>query len=458
MKDNYPRQFSGSAAKWLGLYSILNPQILWTRRHVCGKMRVVEFIRWRKILQRVLNRTREHDDHREEKLIIKPRVKNFLCTPAHPDGCRQNVYEQIQYVKSQPQTKTKKRTLVIGCSTGYGLSSRICAAWGDDAPTIGVCFERPASGNRTATAGWYNTAAFEEFAKEDGIYAKTICGDAYSKEIKDETAKLISQDLGQIDLLVYSLAAPRRQMPDGTVYTSVLKTVDETFTSKSLDLGKNILTEKTVEPATPEEVEATVRVMGGEDWKDWVKALKEKGLLSENFRTVAYSYIGPEMTYPIYNDGTIGQAKKDLYNTAVEMEKEGVSAYVSVNKAVVTQSSSAIPVVPLYMSILYKVMKEKGLHEDTIQQMSRLWNGGLIEGEPKTDIPGRIRLDDWEMRPDVQGEVQEYWDKLTDENLKEYADIDGYWEEFYHLFGFSFDHVDYEADTEAEREIPSISK
>lgn len=391
-------------------------------------------------------------------MIIKPRVKNFICTTAHPDGCREHVRQQIEYVKSQPRLNTGKRTLVIGSSTGYGLSSRICAAWADNAPTIGVCFEKPATDKRTATAGWYNTAAFEEFAHADGLYAKTIIGDAYSAEIKEQVMELIRRDLGQIDLLVYSLAAPRRTMPDGSTYTSVLKTTKEPFTGKSLDLQNNVITEKTVPTATEEEINATIRVMGGDDWSDWIHALKEAELLSPECSTMAYSYIGPEMTYPIYSDGTIGQAKKHLYETALALTEEGVPSYVSVNKAVVTQSSAAIPTVPLYLSILFKVMKEEGIHEDTIQQMYRLWQRYVPTGHPETDIPCRIRLDDWEMRPDIQEKVTGIWNSLTNDNLKECADIAGYWEDFYHLFGFAFDAVDDDVDTDPVREIPSLAE
>lgn len=379
-------------------------------------------------------------------MIIKPKVKDFICLTAHPTGCRENVYQQIKYVKSQPQLNTKQRTLVIGSSTGYGLSSRICAAWADSAPTIGISYERPAAANRTATPGWYNTAAFEYFAAQDHLYAKTINGDAFSREVKEEAAALIRRDLGQIDLLVYSVAAPRRKMADGTVHTSILKTTQEPFTSKSLDLSKNELVDRTVMPAVQPEIDSTIHVMGGEDWADWIRLLKEEKLLSKNIRTVAYSYIGPEMTYPIYAEGTIGRAKRHLYHTAVQLSDEGIPAYVSVNKAVVTQSSSAIPVVPLYISILYKVMKEAGTHENTIEQMVRLWSDYLLSDNPKTDIPRRIRLDDLEMRADIQSRVFEYWKKITNGNLEEYADIKGYWKDFYQLFGFEYENVDYDMD------------
>lgn len=394
-------------------------------------------------------------------MIVKPRVKNFICITAHPDGCREHVYQQIEYIKSRPQLslrQKKQRVLVIGASTGYGLSSRICAAWGCDSPTIGVCFEKPASGNRTATAGWYNTAAFEELAKKDGLYAKTINGDAFSAEVKAETIELIRRDWGQVDLVIYSLAAPRRTMPDGTLVTSVLKTLGEPFTSKSLDLSHNKLTETTVLPASEQEIAATDHVMGGEDWMDWMDALKSAGVLSAQAETVAYSYIGPEMTYPIYAGGTIGHAKNHLYETALKIHASGIPAYVSVNKALVTQSSSAIPIVPLYIAVLYQVMKEHGTHENTIEQMYRLWDEYLSVSQPATDIPNRIRLDDLEMRPEIQEKVYEYWNRISDENLEQYADISGYWDDFYHLFGFGYEKIDYDADTQTDRPVLSLEE
>lgn len=389
----------------------------------------------------------------EVEMIIKPRVKNFICLTAHPEGCRESVYRQMQYVKSQPLLNSKQRTLVIGSSTGYGLSSRICAAWADCSPTIGVCYEKPASSNRTATSGWYNMAAFEELAHQDGLYARTINGDAYSEKVKAEAAALIKKDLGQIDLLIYSVAAPRRKMPDGTMYTSVLKTVGKPFTSISLDLEKNRLVDKTILPANQQEIEATVHVMGGEDWSDWVSVLKSENLLSDHFHTVAYSYIGPEMTYPIYKEGTIGQAKNHLYNTALQLSAMGIPAFVSVNKAIVTQSSAAIPIVPLYIAVLYKVMKEAGTHENTIEQMYRLWNQFSGNNNPVMDIPGRIRLDDLEMREDVQKKAIEYLGRISDSNLQEYADIEGFWKDFYRLFGFDYENINYDLDIAADKPI-----
>lgn len=388
-------------------------------------------------------------------MIVKPKIRNFICTTAHPDGCEEQVRRQIQYIKNYTKAASQKRVLVIGSSTGYGLASRICAAWYDMSPTIGVCLEREATERRTATAGWYNTAAFEKFAKEDGLYAKTIIGDAFSKKTKDETLSLIKRDWGQVDIVIYSLAAPRRTMPDGTTYYSVLKTVDKPFESKNLDLSKNSLINTTIPVATEEELRATVHVMGGEDWEEWILELKEAGLLAPDARTIAYSYIGPELTYPIYKDGTIGHAKEHLYRTAVNLNRMGVSSFVSVNKALVTQASSAIPVVPLYLSILYKIMKDEGVQEGTIEQIYRLWSEFLMKENPITDIPYRIRLDNCEMNSMIQSCVSEVWNKVTGENLEQFADIKGFWKDFYHLFGFGYDNVDYETDTEIDRHILS---
>ncbi len=383
-------------------------------------------------------------------MIIKPKVKDFICLTSHPVGCKENVRRQIEYVKSKPKVDLGKRVLVIGASTGYGLASRITAAYASGASTIGIIFDKPAHGKRTATAGWYNTAAFEEFAKADGLYAKTINGDAFSVPIKQKTIELIKQDLGQIDMVVYSLAAPRRTTPDGKMYSSVLKTVDKPFTAKTLNLKTNKLAEATLPPATPEEVEATVKVMGGEDWADWMHALKDAGVLADNACTVAYSYIGSKITYPIYYEGTIGAAKQDLYRTADELRKEGFNADISVNKALVTQSSSAIPIVPLYVAVMYRVMKDQHVHEGTIEQMYRLWHDYLSQPEPKMDSEHRIRLDNYEMSDEVQNTIFKYWDEVTDENLTKYADVAGYWSDFYKLFGFDFDNVDYDADVDPD--------
>lgn len=392
-------------------------------------------------------------------MIVEPKVREYICTTAHPKGCEENVREQIAYVKAHGAIEGPKKVLVIGASTGYGLASRITAAFGCGADTLGIMFERPASGRRTATAGWYNTAAFEKFAAEEGLYAKSVNGDAFSKEVKEQVIEMIREDLGQVDMVVYSLAAPRRTTADGVTYSSVLKTRDQVFTEKSLDLRNGEIVTKSVEPATAEEVEGTVKVMGGEDWEDWMKALQAAGVLAEGARTVAYSYIGPELTYPIYNEGTIGQAKKHLQQTAKKLnqEIEGLKAVVSVNKALVTQASAAIPIVPLYFAVLYKIMKEQGSHEGCIEQMDRLFSTKLLAEPMPVDGEGLIRMDDLELEPKVQDEVMKIWKQITTENLKELADVDGYWEDFYRMFGFGLAGVDYDQDVETEVEIPSLA-
>jgi len=392
-------------------------------------------------------------------MTVKPRIRGFICTTAHPEGCRMQVKNQIDYVKSQPKTNGAKKVLILGASMGYGLASRISAAFSCGAATLGVIFDKPADGKRTASSGWYNTAAFEEFAEKDGLYAKTINGDAYSREVKEQVIKTIKEDLDKVDMVVYSLAAPRRTMDDGTVYTSVLKTTDTEYTNKTIDLKTKTLSDVTITPATEEETEATIKVMGGEDWMDWIKALTEADAIEKDAVTIAYSYIGPSITYPIYFNGSIGRAKADLYRTADEINDkfDGIRAYVSVNKALVTQSSAAIPIVPLYISILYKVMKEKGNHEGCIEQMYRLFNKKLYAEKVPVDSENRIRLDDWEMREDVQNEVLSLWNKINNDNISECADIDGYWEDFYKLFGFETDGIDYDADIDVMVNIPSIS-
>ena len=391
-------------------------------------------------------------------MTVKPKIRGFICTTAHPVGCREIVKSQIEYVKSKGKVNGPKKVLVIGASMGYGLSSRISAAYGCGASTIGVIFDKQGSDSRTASAGWYNTAAFEEFAHADGLYAKTINGDAFSQQIKDEVIALIKKDLGKVDMVVYSLAAPRRTTSDGTVYSSVLKTTGDDFTNKTIDVKTDTVSEITIPPATESEIFATVKVMGGEDWKEWIGALKAADAIEDGAVTVAYSYIGPKVTHPIYKDGSIGRAKDHLAATAKEITKsiDGVTAYVSVNKALVTQSSSAIPVVPLYISILYKVMKEAGLHEGCIEQMQRLFAEKLFGDGVQTDSAGFIRLDDWEMRDDIQKKVAEVWDKISDGNIKDYADMDGYRKDFSMLFGFEADGVDYEADCDTAIGIASI--
>lgn len=381
-------------------------------------------------------------------MIIQPKVKGFICTTAHPKGCAENVKRQIAYVKGQPSIEGVKNVLVIGCSTGYGLASRISLAYGAKANTLGIMFEKLPTERRTATAGYYNTKAFDEIAAKDGLYAKTINGDAFSDEIKAQTIDMIKNDLGKIDMLVYSIAAPRRTK-DGVTYSSVIKAIDQEFKNKNWDLVHNTITDACISYATEEEIANTIKVMGGEDWMDWMVALDKAGVLADEVKTIAYSYIGPELTFPIYTNGTIGMAKRHLAVTSKEITDKfkNVKAFVSVNKALVTQASSAIPVVPLYISLLYKVMKEKGIHEGCIEQMFRLYHDKVQNPDGVvTDENGLIRVDDWEMREDVQKEVMENWDKVTTENLKELADTDGYWDDFYQMFGFHLDNVDYDED------------
>ena len=382
-------------------------------------------------------------------MVVEPRVKDYICTTAHPVGCAENIKNQIKYVKAQPKVDGPKKVLVIGASTGYGLASRIAVAFGYGADTLGVMFEKESNGRRTATAGFYNTRAFEEEAKKDGLYAKSINGDAFSLEIKQQVIDTIKADMGKVDMVIYSLAAPRRVTPDGHKYTSVLKTVGEEYTNKTLVLKDNTVTMAHIPAATEEEIENTIKVMGGEDWIDWMLALSDAGVLADHVTTVAYSYIGPKITFPIYAEGSIGMAKKDLYKSSdiINEKFANVSSYIAINKALVTQSSAAIPVVPLYITLLYKQMKAKGVHEGCIEQMARLFLDKMA-GEVETDENGFVRMDDWEMADDIQEAVAKNWDAVTSENVKELADIDGYWDEFYKMFGFKIDGVDYSADVD----------
>lgn len=392
-------------------------------------------------------------------MVVEPKVRGFICTTAHAAGCKENVKRQIEYVKKQGTIDGAKKVLVIGASTGYGLATRISLAFGCNAATVGVIFDKPASGSRTASAGWYNTAAVEEFAAQDGLYAKTINGDAFSDEVKCQTIELIQRDLGAVDLVVYSLASPRRAMADGTTYTSVLKTTGGEYRNKTIDLKTGAVSEVTVPCATQEEVDATVKVMGGEDWQAWIDALGKAGALAKGATTVAYSYIGPELTHPMYLQGSIGKAKEHLLATAGALTAQGVQAYVSVNKALVTQSSAAIPIVPLYISILYKVMKTKGVHEGCIEQMCRMCHDRLYAGGGvPVDSAGRIRMDDLEMREDIQREVSSLWADICDENVAQVADIEGYWNDFYQMFGFRLQGVTYSAEIQPDVKIPSIEE
>ena len=397
-------------------------------------------------------------------MIIKPRTRGFICLTSHPEGCAQNIKNQIEYVKSKGDINNgPKKVLVIGASTGFGIASRISAAFGSGAATIGVFFEKPATEGKPGTAGWYNSAAFEKEAHAAGLYAKSINGDAFSDEIKKQTIELIKKDLGQVDLVVYSLASPRRTHPKtGVAYASVLKPIGQTFTDKTVDFHSGVVSQVTINPIeNQEDITNTIAVMGGEDWKFWIEDLKAAGVLAEGVKTVAYSYIGPKLTEPIYRKGTIGKAKDDIEATVPVINNlladlNGTS-YVSVNKALVTQSSSAIPVVPLYISLLYKVMKAKGIHEGTIEQMQRLLAQHLYNpaGVP-LDSEGRIRIDDLEMREDVQNEVAKLWAETSTENLEEISDIQGYRNDFFNLFGFNFDSIDYEAETDEVVKVDSI--
>ena len=398
-------------------------------------------------------------------MIIQPKIRGFICTTAHPEGCAANVREQIEYTKSNgPIENGPKRVLVIGASSGYGLSSRIAAAFGAGAATIGVFFEKPGTEKKTGTAGWYNAAAFDRFAKEAGLYAKSLNGDAFSHEAKRKAVELIKQDLGQVDLVVYSLASPVRKMPDtGEVARSALKPIGQSYSSTAIDTNRDQITEAEIEPATQEEIDSTIKVMGGQDWELWMQALGDAGVLAEDCKSVAYSYIGTEITWPIYWDGALGKAKQDLDRAAHALDqslqaKHG-QANVAVLKSVVTQASSAIPVMPLYIAIAFKVMKEKGTHEGCMEQIDRLFRTGLYGDSAKMDDQNRYRMDDWELRDEVQDQCKAIWPQVTSDNLFELTDYAGYKAEFLRLFGFGVDGVDYDADVSpvAEFDVDDIA-
>ena len=396
-------------------------------------------------------------------MIIEPRTRGFICLTSHPVGCAQNVKNQIDYVTSKGKIDGAKKVLIIGSSTGFGLASRITSAFGSDASTIGVFFDKPATPNRPGSPGFYNTAAFEEEAHKAGLYAKSINGDAFSNEIKEQVVNLIKQDLGQIDLIIYSLASPVRTHPvSGKRFKSVLKPIGENFTNKTVDFHTGKVSEISINPAEGEDIENTVTVMGGEDWKMWMDALQEANVLAEGVKTVAYSYIGPEVTKPVYRNGTIGAAKDDLeakaFTITHALKAVKGNAYVSVNKALVTQASSAIPVIPLYISLLYKIMKEEGIHEGCIEQIQRLYSQRLYTDDLSLDEKGRIRVDDWEMRDDIQSKVVKLWESATTENLSEIGDLEGYSNDFYNLFGFKVPGVDYAKDVNEMVSIPSIQE
>ena len=395
-------------------------------------------------------------------MVISPKIRGFICTTAHPEGCAKHVADQISVVKSRgPIANGPKKVLVIGSSTGYGLASRIAAAFGSNAATIGVFFERASEGERTATAGWYNSAAFECEAAAAGLYARSFNGDAFSDAMKTEVIEAIKQDLGQVDCVIYSLASPRRTHPQtGEVFKSVLKPIGETYTNKNLNTGTGEVNQVTIEPANDEEIAQTIAVMGGEDWEMWINALLEANVLAKGVQTIAYSYIGPVLTWAIYKNGTIGRAKLDLERAQRALDEKLKSiegkAWVSVNKALVTQASSAIPVVPLYISLLYKLMKAEGTHEECMEQMDRLFRDRLYNGNPQPDEEGRIRVDDWEMKSSVQDIIAGRWTEVHSENFPALGDFAGYQASFLRLFGFGLDGVDYSADVNPAVNIPSI--
>jgi len=397
-------------------------------------------------------------------MIVAPKIRGFICTTAHPTGCAKHIADQIAVVKGRgPIANGPKKVLVIGSSTGYGLSSRIAAAFGSNAATIGVFFEKPAEADRCGTTGWYNSAAFENEAQAAGLYARSFNGDAFSDAMKTEVIEAIKKDLGQVDCIIYSVASPRRTQPKtGEVFKSVLKPIGSaSYTNKNLNTGTGVVNEVTIEPANDDEIAQTIAVMGGEDWEMWIDALLAAGVVAEGTQTVAYSYIGPEVTWPIYKNGTIGRAKEDLERVQRVLDTKLAAikgkAWVSVNKALVTQASSAIPVVPLYISLLYKVMKAEGTHEDCMEQMDRLFRERLYNGNPQPDEAGRIRVDDWEMAPAVQELVGQRWAEVNTENFAELGDFEGYQSSFLRLFGFGLEGVDYDADVDVNVRVPSLA-
>lgn len=389
-------------------------------------------------------------------MIIKPKYRGFICTTTHPKGCFNNVADQIAVTKQQGvKSEGPKKVLVIGSSSGYGLAARITAAFGYQAATLGVFFEKSATERKPGTAGWYNSWAFEEQAKEAGLYAKSINGDAFSDEVRAKTIETIKADLGEVDLVIYSLASPVRKLPTtGEVKRSVLKPIGETYRSSAIDTNKDVIIEAEIEPATEQEIADTIEVMGGQDWELWMQALDKAGVLAKGVKTAAFSYIGTEITWPIYWHGALGKAKEDLDRAAAELnkmlaEKYSGTANVAVLKSVVTQASAAIPVMPLYIALVYKVMKDKNLHEGTIEQLNRLFRSQLYrdDGKPtELDEVGRLRMDDWELRDDVQEACTKLWGEVNDDNLFEITDYANYKREFLKLFGFERDDVDYEAD------------
>ena len=394
-------------------------------------------------------------------MIIKPRVRGFMCITTHPTGCEANVKNQIDFIKAQGLIDAPKRVLVIGSSTGYGLAARITAAFGGGASTLGIFFEKPGTESKPGTAGWYNSAAFHKFAEEDGLYAKSLNGDAFSDDVKQRTIDTIKADLGQVDLVIYSLAAPRRQHPKtGEVFNSTLKPVGKNITMRGINTDKESIQEFSLDAANDQEIADTVAVMGGEDWQMWMDTLDQAGVLAEGAKTTAFTYIGEKITWDLYWDGTIGQAKKDLDTKVLAIRDKlaatGGDARVSVLKAVVTQASSAIPIMPLYLAMLFKEMKLDGSHEGCIEQLYRLFTECLYSGSPRTDEEGRLRVDELEMRAEIQAKVADAWANISTENLHELTDFVGYKQEFLKLFGFEVDGVDYQADVNPDIAIGNL--
>jgi len=392
-------------------------------------------------------------------MIIKPRIKGFLCTTSHPLGSETDVKNQIEHVKQAGAIADgPKRVLVIGASGGYGLASRITAAFGCGAATIGVFFERPAVKNRTASPGWYKSAAFTRAAEDAGLYAANLNGDAFSAELKQATIELIKKDLGQIDMVIYSLAAPARQLPDGSLVRSTLKPIGEPFEGATIDLNSGELRTVSLEPASQQEVNDTIKVMGGEDWELWMAALLAADVLAEGCITTNYTYLGSEVTWPIYYHGTIGKAKEDLDRAALALaqplKKVNGRAYVAVMKGLMTQAASAIPGMSIYLSLLFKVMKAKGTHEGCIEQTTRLFKNLFVDSALQMDDSGRLRMDDWELSADIQTFVKANWSKVTAENLMEISDFAGYRQAFLQMHGFDFPGVDYEAEIDPEVLMP----
>ncbi|MFB1015460.1 MAG: trans-2-enoyl-CoA reductase family protein [Alteromonadaceae bacterium] len=385
-------------------------------------------------------------------MVIKPKIRGFICTNAHPAGCEAHVNEQIAYVKSQTQAEAKpKNVLVIGSSTGYGLATRITAAFGNNAKTLGIFFEKPPTEKKTGSAGWYNTAAFQKVADAAGIWSKNINGDAFSHEIKAKAIAMIKEELGQIDLVVYSLASPRRTDPDtGEVYSSTLKPIGQSVTTKNLNTSKRTIDEISVEAANNAEIQGTIDVMGGADWELWINALNDAGVLSSGFKTVAYTYIGKELTWPIYGKATIGKAKEDLDRAATAInditENLNGEAHVTSLNAVVTQASSAIPIMPLYISAMFKVMKADGTYEGCIEQIQNLFIENIYSETPRLDEKNRYRQNYKELEESVQQRVTDIWNTVDTDSIDELTDYVSYNHEFLKLFGFAVDGVDYEAD------------